>query len=41
MTNEINKKNVGDGVRLTVIRGKERFTVEAKLGKAPEMIGGY
>ncbi len=41
LTNEINKKSVGDAVRLTVIRGKERFTVEVKLGKAPEMVGGY
>jgi serine protease Do len=41
LTNEINKKSVGERVRLTVIRGKERFTVEAKLGKAPEMLGGY
>ncbi len=41
LTSEINKKSVGEQVRLTVIRGKERFTVEAKLGKTPEMLGGY
>ncbi len=41
LTSEINKKSVGEQVRLTVIRGKERFSVEAKLGKAPEMLGGY
>ncbi len=41
LTSEINKKSVGERVRLTVIRGKERFSVEAKLGKAPEMLGGY
>ncbi len=41
LINEINKRNVKDRIRLTVIRGKEKFSVELTLGKAPEMLGGY
>ncbi len=38
---EVNKRSVGEVVRLTVVRGKEKFTVEIKLGKIPETLGGY
>lgn len=38
---EVNKKSRGEKVRLAVIRGKEKFTVEVKLGKIPETFGGY
>ena len=41
LINEINKRNVNDRIRLTVIRGKEKFSMNLTLEKAPEMLGGY
>ncbi len=41
LINEINKTNVKDQIRLTVIRGKEKFSMELTIGKAPEKLGGY
>jgi S1-C subfamily serine protease len=38
---EINKRSVGDRIKLTVLRGRERFIVQAALGRVPEMLGGY
>ncbi len=41
LINEINKRCVKDRIQLTVIRGKEKFSLELTLGKAPDMLGGY
>ena len=41
LINEINKRNVNDRIRLTVIHGKEKFSMNLTLEKAPEMLGGY